>query len=104
MSLLLPRSTRFYFCLERFLHHPGCRLIFAINRSTQDAPAGETSGAITWAKTDYKDKEQLAQILQGTHTLLSFIGDEPTAPVQKNLIDAAVQAGVKRFAPSEWAS
>lgn len=71
---------------------------------TQDAPAGETSGGITWAKTDYKDKEQLAQILQGTHTLLSFIGDEPTAPVQKNLIDAAVQAGVKRFAPSEWAS
>lgn len=23
---------------------------------------------------------------------------------QRNLIDAAVQAGVKRFAPSEWAS
>jgi uncharacterized protein YbjT (DUF2867 family) len=79
-------------------------LIVAINRSTQDAPAGETSGGITWAKTDYKDKEQLAQILQGTHTLLSFVGDEPAAPIQKNLIDAAVQAGVKRFAPSEWAS
>ncbi|KAF3384917.1 hypothetical protein F1880_001776 [Penicillium rolfsii] len=72
--------------------------------SRKDAPAGETNEGITWAQTDYKHKEQLARILQGTHTLLSFVGDEPAAPVQKNLIDAAVQAGVKRFAPSEWAS
>jgi hypothetical protein len=42
--------------------------------------------------------------LDGVHTVLSFIVvhlDE-NAAAQKALIDAAIQAGVKRFAPSEW--
>jgi hypothetical protein len=47
-------------------------------------------------------------VLQGVHTVLSFISthldQEGTANIQKRLIDASVQAGVKRFAPSEWAS
>lgn len=57
-------------------------------------------------KADYNDPAQLAQILRGVHTVLSFVTtqDDPTSAVQKNLIDAAIQAGVKRFAPSEWAS
>ncbi|RAK96088.1 NAD(P)-binding protein [Aspergillus ibericus CBS 121593] len=55
---------------------------------------------------DYNDPAQLTQVLQGVHTVLSFVTtqDDSTSKVQKNLIDAAVQAGVKRFAPSEWAS
>ena len=38
--------------------------------------------------------------------MLSFVTtqDDPASTVQKNLIDAAVQAGVKRFAPSEWST
>ena len=38
--------------------------------------------------------------------MLSFIAtqEDPASTVQKNLIDAAVQAGVKRFAPSEWST
>jgi hypothetical protein len=38
--------------------------------------------------------------------VLSFIATEQdlASTVQKNLIDAAVQAGVKRFAPSEWST
>jgi uncharacterized protein YbjT (DUF2867 family) len=63
-------------------------------------------GGVTWVKANYGGPEQLAQILQGVHTLLSFIspnGDIGSI-VQKNLIDAAVQAGVKRFAPSEWST
>ena len=45
------------------------------------------------------------QILQGVHTVLSFIAtqEDPESTFQRNLIDGAVQAGVKRFAPSEWA-
>jgi len=49
--------------------------------------------------------QQLAQVLHGVHTVLSFVTEQdPTSPIQKNLIDAAIQAGVKRFAPSEWCS
>lgn len=60
---------------------------------------------ITWAKTDYTDTKQLVQALQGVHTLLSFVTEEDASSlIQKRLIDAAVQAGVKRFAPSEWAT
>jgi len=42
--------------------------------------------------------------LHGIHTLLSFIQllADPEQKAQKNLIDAAVAAGVKRFAPSEY--
>lgn len=38
--------------------------------------------------------------------MLSFIAtqEDPASTVQKNLIDAAVEAGVKRFAPSEWST
>lgn len=60
---------------------------------------------VTWVKADYEDQKQLAQILQGVHTVLSFIApQDPASTVQITLIDAAVQAGVKRFAPSEWAT
>ncbi|MCJ1401942.1 hypothetical protein MMC11_005159 [Xylographa trunciseda] len=72
--------------------------------SRKDAPAGSATQGVKWVKANYADPKQLAQILQGVHTVLSFIQDDPESTVQKNLIDAAVQAGVKRFAPSEWSS
>jgi hypothetical protein len=61
---------------------------------------------VTFVTVDYDEPEQLASTLKGVHTILSFIieGEDPESPVQKKLIDAAVQAGVQRFAPSEWAS
>ncbi|KAL4916498.1 hypothetical protein BDW62DRAFT_211905 [Aspergillus aurantiobrunneus] len=73
--------------------------------SRKDAAAGTAKG-ITWVKTNYQDTQQLVQILDGVHTVLSFIIEQETetSPIQRRLIDAAVQAGVKRFAPSEWAS
>ncbi|KAK4442365.1 NAD(P)-binding protein [Podospora aff. communis PSN243] len=52
---------------------------------------------------DYGNKDQLEDILQGAHTVLSFVGG-PNVDVQKNIIDACIAAGVKRFAPSEWAT
>ncbi|THY50650.1 NAD(P)-binding protein [Aureobasidium pullulans] len=72
--------------------------------SRKEAPAA-TQG-ITWVQVDYQDQAQLTKALNGVHTVLSFISeqDDPSSPLQKNLINAAVQAGVKRFAPSEWAS
>jgi hypothetical protein len=53
---------------------------------------------------NYLDKQSLVKSLRGTDVLLSFIiahTDEGNV-VQKNLIHACIEAGVKRFAPSEW--
>ncbi|KAK4151995.1 hypothetical protein C8A00DRAFT_16647 [Chaetomidium leptoderma] len=75
--------------------------------SRKDAPpAGETVPGVTWVKADYGSLELLAEILQGVDTVLSFIvaHSDLGNTSQKNLIDAAVRAGVRRFAPSEWAS
>ncbi|PYH99841.1 NAD(P)-binding protein, partial [Aspergillus ellipticus CBS 707.79] len=74
--------------------------ILVLSRS--DAPSEEPG--VTRVKADYTDPAQLAQVLQGVHTVLSFISpnNDPESMVQRNLIDAAVAAGVKRFAPSEW--
>ncbi|KAM0331649.1 hypothetical protein ACHAQA_003328 [Verticillium albo-atrum] len=53
------------------------------------------------------NKADLVDALQGIHTVLSFINQPPAASLedyaQKNLIDACVAAGVKRFAPSDVA-
>jgi hypothetical protein len=61
---------------------------------------------VTWIKIDYEVSEELVQALDGIHTVLCFITpqSDPGNASQKNLIDAAVKAGVKRYAPSEWAT
>ncbi|KAG9497870.1 hypothetical protein J7337_010742 [Fusarium musae] len=75
--------------------------------SRKDAPETEIVPGVTWFKTQYENVEELTNILEGVHTVLSFMsvapGDTAAGP-QEKLIDAAVRAGVKRFAPSEWAS
>ncbi|KAF4340897.1 2`-hydroxyisoflavone reductase [Fusarium beomiforme] len=75
--------------------------------SRKDAPKTEIAPGVKWFQTKYDDVEELTRILQGVHTVLSFMsvapGDTAAGP-QEKLIDAAVRAGVKRFAPSEWAS
>ncbi|KAL4967675.1 uncharacterized protein BDV14DRAFT_168989 [Aspergillus stella-maris] len=73
--------------------------------SRKDAPTPPPQG-VTWVKANYEDTEDLARALKGVHTVLSFIieQDTETSPTQRRLIDTAIQAGVKRFAPSEWAS
>ena len=61
---------------------------------------------MTWVKTDYGDVEALVTTLQGVHTVLSFVVAHLDVGniAQKNVINAAIRAGVKRFAPSEWVS
>lgn len=55
-------------------------------------------------KVDYSNKLSLIDTLHGAEVVLSFIvvSRDLGNVAQKNLIDAAVVAGVKRFAPSEW--
>ncbi len=54
---------------------------------------------------DYQDKPKLVEALKGVHTVLSFIvaHQDIGNATQTALIDAAIEAGVKRIAPSEWA-
>lgn len=60
---------------------------------------------VTFIKVDYTDKASLVKAVRDADVVLSFIVIhlDPENVAQKNLIDAAVEVGVKRFAPSEWA-
>lgn len=72
---------------------------------TSKKPAPENSApGLTWSVVDYDNKLGLSEALSGIHTLLSFVQPlaDPEGRVQKTLVDAAVLAGVKRFAPSEY--
>ncbi|TPX69822.1 hypothetical protein SpCBS45565_g02240 [Spizellomyces sp. 'palustris'] len=55
---------------------------------------------------DYTSHTSLVKALENVHTVISCIATEGEAlvAVQIKLIHAAEAAGVKRFAPSEWAS
>jgi len=57
-------------------------------------------------QVDYSDKDGLVKALKGVHTVLSFVADpsDPGSSAEKGLIDASIEAGVKRFAPSDWAT
>jgi hypothetical protein len=65
-------------------------------------PALSEAGIQTRKVNGYSDKVELAAELKGVHTVLSFISQDPDNVAQKTLIDACIEAGVKRFAPSEW--
>ena len=72
---------------------------------TPVSPESVAPGTL-WRAVDYSNKEDLTSALVGTHTVLSFIQllSDPDNHSQKTLIDACIAAGVKRFAPSEYAS
>lgn len=59
---------------------------------------------VEWIQTDFSDKSELVGLLQGVETVLCFFAVhlDPGSENQKRLIDACVEAGVKRYAPSEW--
>lgn len=69
----------------------------------QGAPKLSAEG-ITVVKVNYLDNTELTAALQGVHTVLSFLTGDPENAGQKALIAACIEAGVKRFAPSEWAA
>lgn len=73
---------------------------------TERSEAGDDRLGVAWRAVNYDDKANLTEALRGIHTLLSFVQllADPESKAQKNLIDAAIAAGVKRFAPSEYGS
>ncbi|KAK5628945.1 hypothetical protein RRF57_004660 [Xylaria bambusicola] len=74
--------------------------------SRNPEPTAASVSGVQWQVVDYNDKEALVEALRGIHTVLSFIQllSDHNQRAQKNLIDAAISAGVKRFAPSEYGS
>ncbi|KAH8730309.1 NmrA-like family protein-like protein [Phaeosphaeriaceae sp. PMI808] len=70
---------------------------------TRSIPTKPTPG-VTYHQTDYTDLPTLTQSLKGFDICLSFFVAhlDTNGTGQKNLIHACIDAGVKRFAPSEW--
>ncbi|KAF3916378.1 hypothetical protein ABW21_db0206333 [Orbilia brochopaga] len=66
--------------------------------STSTFPSG-----ITVKKADYNSHDSLVAAFKGQDTILSLVGTHVT-DTQIKFIDAAVDAGVKRFYPSEYGS
>ncbi|KAI0890461.1 NAD(P)-binding protein [Annulohypoxylon maeteangense] len=60
---------------------------------------------VKYVQTKY-DKKELVDILKGVETVLCFlpVHSDPGSVIQKRLIDASIESGVKRIAPSEWAT
>ncbi|KAI1806375.1 NAD(P)-binding protein [Daldinia bambusicola] len=79
--------------------------ITILSRKVMEVQGGNWHG-VTWRQVNYEDKDGLVAALQSVDTVLSFIQllHDPGNKAQKTLIDAAIIAGVKRFAPSEWGS
>lgn len=75
------------------------------NSRLQETPELAIPGAKA-VRVDYLDRPGLVEHLRGVQVVLSFIVTmaDPDNISQKNLIDACVEAGVTRFAPSEWAT
>lgn len=73
--------------------------------TTKDAPALTKEG-IPAIQVDYTDKDSLVEHLRGVNAVLSFITaqTDPDNIAQKTLINASIEAGVKRFAPNEWST
>ena len=65
-----------------------------------------TAQGVRVVKVEYTNKAFLVKQLTGVDTVLSFILNlhDPGNIAQKTLIDACVEAGVRRFAPCEWAT
>ncbi|CAG7555668.1 unnamed protein product [Fusarium equiseti] len=59
---------------------------------------------VEWIQTDFSNKSELIGLLHGVETVLCFFAVhlDPGSENQRRLIDACVEAGVKRYAPSEW--
>lgn len=56
---------------------------------------------------DYDDISSIRKAFRNVDTVLSFIAttdSDEGFEVQKRLIDVAIEMGVRRFAPSEWAA
>ncbi|KAK3337603.1 hypothetical protein B0T19DRAFT_490158 [Cercophora scortea] len=76
---------------------------FAVTVLTRQASPTSLPPSVTAVQVDYDSLDSLVAALTGQDALISTIAGTGL-PKQLLLIDAAVQAGVKRFLPSEFGS
>jgi len=75
--------------------------LFEVTVLTRNSSHHKFPAAVKIAKVDYTDLESLRAALAGQDALVSAVG-KAAVPSQRLLIDAAVEAGVKRIIPSEY--
>lgn len=73
-------------------------LLSRSEKTGEELPAG-----VHRITVDYNDKQSLVNALKGQHAVVSTVAVE-AIPGQKLIIDAAIQAGVRRFIPSDFGS
>lgn len=89
--------------LKTFLHiNHGKHDFVLLSRSAQPDLVAK---GVDVRQVDYNNHARLVQALSDVHTLLSVVGGDPAGlqDAQLHMIEAAKEAGVKRWAPSEYA-
>lgn len=79
------------------------RANFTVTVLTRTSSTHTFPPSVTVAPVDYTDLSSLISALHGQDALVSTVTTEAVA-LQRNLIDAAITAGVRRFVPSEFGS
>lgn len=89
--------------LLTFLHHNNNKHKIVLLSRTEQPDL--TAQGVDVRPIDYDNHKQLVQALSDVHTVLSVIGGSPEAirNAQIAVLTACKEAGVKRFAPSEYA-
>ncbi|PSR84010.1 hypothetical protein BD289DRAFT_268725 [Coniella lustricola] len=76
---------------------------FQVTVLTRDGGAHALPSSVSVKHVDYDSVQSLTSALQGQDAVVSTLGDAARKG-QLNLVEAASQAGVKRFIPSEFGS
>lgn len=93
--------------ISRAILDTGKHDVVILSRSGSTIPSTFSSLSGKVVPVSYDDHASLVAVLEGVHTVISTIvgsSAETTATPQLSLLAAAVEVGVKRFAPSEFMS
>lgn len=82
----------------------GRHIVKVFSRQEPSTSSDLTAQSVEVIKVDYSDHATLVKELQGVHTVISCLlaADESYIEAQSNLLEASLEAKVKRFAPSEF--
>jgi hypothetical protein len=90
--------------LRAVIDNPSNQITIFTRSLTPPAPRTSSPANVSYKTVDYSNKDDLVKKLKGVDVCLSFlvVHLDDGCKVQKNLIAACIEAGVSRFAPSEW--
>lgn len=85
------------------LLHAGFEVVVLSRKGSKSTDDLRSHPSLTVALVDYEDRSSLETALEGVDAVVSNLS-APAILLQKNLIDASIAAGVKRYIPSEFGS